>query len=61
MTSKNVARQTNGRFANRGHKTEAAARDNGRIPVVSHDGRRSVGTHTGKMVREVNGDCDEKA
>jgi hypothetical protein len=49
MTSPNVARTPDGRFAGNNHAPEAAARDAKRYPTTAHDGGHSVGSHTGTM------------
>lgn len=49
MTSENVARDSQGRFASGNHAGEAKQRDAGRFPVTAHDSAHSVGSHTGTL------------
>jgi hypothetical protein len=52
--SENQARDANGKFASGGNAGEQAHRNGGRFPVAPHAGARSVATHAGYQVAQLN-------
>lgn len=66
MRSAHAARSADGRYSNFGLRAEESARNAKRMPTTSHDGRRSVGTHTGTLrldaaMKDAKGHGHEKA